>query len=277
MMTYADNPRAVVGDNRAPDYAQRVTEELRAQYRETERQVQGLLDEAAVAPTITDDDTMGVVARLIKKIKDEAKRLVALHDAEKQPHLRAGQAVDQFFFALQDKLAKRNRMGRPGIADELQQELDDYNQRKLAAERERRRQEEERLRREEERRLREAEEAKRRAERARKDIEEKQAVASAAQAEADRAAIAAEDARIAMLAKPADMIRTRVDEGPMVTMGTESYAVIEDYAALDKEQLWPFITRSALDAALKGWARTTNYSQPMAGARVGRRPKTVVR
>jgi hypothetical protein len=60
-------------------------------------------------------------------------------------------------------------------------------------------------------------------------------------------------------------------------MAAEPYAVVEDYAALDKNALWPFVTRSAIEQALRAWARTTNYGTQMPGARVGRRPKTVVR
>jgi hypothetical protein len=290
-MSITDNPRAVVGDNRAPDYAQRVTNELREQYRETERRVELLVSRANGLPDIVDDASMGPWAQLIKEARDEAKRLDALREAEKQPHLRASQAVDGFFFPLYEQLVRKNRMSKPGLADVLQRGLDDYNQRKLHAELERRRQAAEVAAREERERLaeqdrlrREAEDARLRAERARKDITGKEAIAgeaetaaAVAQSAAEQASVAAEDARIATLAKPADIVRTRVEEGPVVTMAAEPFAVVEDYAALDKNALWPFVTRNAIEQALRAWARTTNYGTQMPGARVGRRPKTVVR
>lgn len=290
-MSNLDNPRAVIGDNRAPDYAQKVADELREQYRETETRVTFLLDAAENAPKVVDEESMGVVAGLIRSIKDEVARLEALREAEKMPHYRAAQAVDSYFNPLKELLAAKNRTSKPGALDRLQRGLDDYNQAKLAAERERRRQEAEkaarieRERREaEERARREAEERRIAAEKARKDIEAKsnaaaeaEAGAAAAQAAADLASVEAESARIATLAKPADLVRTRTEQGPLVTMGTEPYAVIEDENALDRDVLWPFISTDAKERALRAWARTTNYSQPMTGARVGKRPKTVVR
>lgn len=286
-----DNPRAVIGDNRAPDYAERVAQELRDQYAETIGRVQELLDQIDELPDVVDDETMGVVAKLVKAMKDEHKRLDAIREAEKAPYFRASQAVDGVFFALMEKLVRKTRTSKPGAADILQAEVDAYNQAKLAAEKERRRQEAEAAAREEQKRReaeakarQEAEEKRLAAERARSQSEAKGAIAdkaesaaAAAQASADQAAAAAEDARIATLAKPADIVRHRVEEGPLVTMGTEPYAVIEDYTVLDMVTLWPFVSMDAKDKALRAWAKVTNYSQQTPGARVGKRPKTVLR
>lgn len=292
-MSFTENPRAIVGDNRAPDYAQRVTDEMREQYRETELRVAELIASANGLPDLVDDESMGPWAKLIKDAKDEERRLDALREAEKAPYFRAAQAVDGYFNSLRERLVRKNRASKPGLADTLQRDVDEYFQRKLAAEQERRRREAEetaRIEREkreaEYRAQQEAEEAVRAAERARKpeSIEEKrataveaQAAAAATKAAAALAATAAEDARIATLAKPADIVRTRVDEGPLVTMGTDLYAIVENYTMIDLETLRPFITHAAIDQALRGWARSTGFSIQMQGARIGRRPKTVVR
>ena len=53
-------------------------------------------------------------------------------------------------------------------------------------------------------------------------------------------------------------------------MTTESYAVIEDEALLDKEKLWPFISLDAKEKAFRAWAKTTGHNVQMLGAKVGR-------
>ena len=60
-------------------------------------------------------------------------------------------------------------------------------------------------------------------------------------------------------------------------MATEPYALVEDFELLDKAALWPFIKQDVIEQALRAWARTTGHNQQMAGAKIGRRPKTVVR
>ncbi len=288
------NPRAVIGDNKSPDYAARVTDALAADYAASAEAVAKLLDEARTAPTTVEtDEQMGVLARLVKSFRDTTSRLEAFRVAEKEPHFRAGQAVDGWFFALIDKCARRDRKNKPGAADILQARIDDYQQRKLAAEQERRRLEAEKTAREarekaaaEEKAQQEAEAARLAAERARKP--ETAAAKEAAAAQAEQAASAAkvesaaaetkaEDAYVDTLARPADIVRTRVDEGPLVTMQRVGYAEIEDESKLDKDKLWPFIALDAKEKALRAWAKTTGHGQQMAGAKVGHRNKSAVR
>lgn len=288
------NPRAVIGDNKSPDYAARVTSALAADYAASAEAVAKLLDEAREAPTsIENDEQMGVLARLVKNFRDATSRLEAFRVAEKEPHFRAAQAVDGWFFALIDKCARRDRKAKPGAADILQARIDDYQQRKLAAEQERRRLEAEKLRREAEEKARreaeerqKAEEARLAAERARKPetaaakeaiAEQAEQAASAAKVESHAAAEKAEDAYVETLARPADIVRTRVDEGPLVTMQRVGYAEIEDETKLDKEKLWPFISLDAKEKALRAWAKTTGHGQQMAGAAIGHRNKSAVR
>jgi hypothetical protein len=73
------------------------------------------------------------------------------------------------------------------------------------------------------------------------------------------------------------MVRTRLDGGGMATMAQETYAEVVDAGALDKDKLWPFISVSEKEKALRQWARTTDHREQMAGASIGRRPKTVIR
>lgn len=292
MNSPADNPG--LGHNKGPDHAKIVADALERDYAETVKAANDLLAQARDLPKeIVDDEQMGVVAKLIKNFRDTTARLKAFHAAEKEPHLRAGQAVDSFFFALIDKCARRDRKNKPGAADVLQARLDDYQQRKLAAEQARRRREAEEAARKEreareeaERKEREAEEARLAAERARKPehIEAKNEVAitkedeaSTAKVEADLAAGKAEDAYVGTLARPADLVRTRVDEGPLVTMQQVGYAEVEDSSKLDKELLWPFINEDAKEKALRAWAKTTGYNKQMDGAAIGKKNKSAVR
>jgi type II secretory ATPase GspE/PulE/Tfp pilus assembly ATPase PilB-like protein len=288
------NPRAVIGDNKAPNYAQQITKALERDYAESVDALAKLLDEARAAPAqVDDDEQMGVLARLVKRFRDTTSRLEAFRVAEKEPHFRAGQAVDGFFNSLIEKCARRDRKAKPGAADILQGRIDDYQQRKLAAEQERRRLEAEKAAREarekaaaEEKARREAEEARLAAERARKPetkaekasaAEQAQAAATAAISASAAAEAKAEDAYVETLARPADIVRTRVDEGPLVTMQQVGYAEIEDDTKLDMAKLWPFISIDAKEKALRAWAKSTGYRQQMAGAAIGHRNKSAVR
>lgn len=298
-------PAALAGiGHNLPPLAQTISseEDLPAQvviylddeYSRIPRTVDELLAEARALPQAIDDDqTMGLYAKLIKRLRDLTKEIESHHAKEKAPYLRSSQAVDNWFFSLWSRCARRQRADKPGAADVLQARLDDYNQRKLLAEQERRRKAAEEAARnaraaaeKAERERREAEEARLAAERARKveTIAAKGAVAAVAaevaSVSANNAALAeahAEQAHIDTLARPADMIRTRVDEGPTVTMATEPYAIVEDEELLDMAKLWPFVKSDEKARALRAWAKTTNFNQQMAGAKIGRKPKSVVR
>ena len=294
MSLMADNPRAVVGSNEAPDYAREVTERMARDYAELNNTVDRLLDEAAALPeTVEDDETMGIFARVIVRMRDVTARLNAFRIKEKEPYLRGGEACDTWFFGLMDKIARRDKKAKPAVADVLQTKLDDFNQRKLAREQAERarlaaeaRRIEEETRRAAAEQVRIAEETRLAAERARKPeiIETKEAAATVedkkvVETKIDHAMASdrAQEAHIQTLAKPADIVRTRIEDGGMVTMGTEPYALVENSALLDKEKLWPFFTEAEKEKALRGWAKNTGYTVPMAGASIGKKPKSIVR
>jgi hypothetical protein len=299
-MTFSENPRAVVGDNRSPDYAQRITEQMAEEYGALNESVAALLEEARGKPVdVNDDDTATDIGALIKRLSDADKRAEAFRVAEGEPHLRAKNAVDQFFFAIRDKLARRNkndRSAKPGAADILQARVTAYLERKRIEEEARRKAEAARLWREaedkrlaEEAALREAEEKRLAAERARKPeiVEQKEAVAAQAEqaastavAEAAVASSLAQEAHIATLAKAADMARTRGDDGVLLTLANENYAILLDRSKITPEdalKLWPFFTDAEVEKALRGWAKTTGYRQPMTGTEIGKKNKGVTR
>lgn len=299
----AENPRAIVGGNAPPDHGALAAERMNEEYGDLKKTVDELLAEALpligskeknIAPVyVTDDATMGDFAKLVKRLRDVAVQLASHHKREKEPYLRAGQAVDRFFFGLHELCTRRNRTDKPGAADILQARIDDFMQRKLAQE-QARRNEEARLAREEEDRLTRKrladEEAARQAlaasERARKteNVEAHQAkaadhAASAASSKAEEniARERAVETANAAAAKPADLVGTRVSDDVKVTMARENYAEVDDVAKLSMADLWPFVDDDAKVKALKAWAKVTQYKRQMEGARIGSRPKTVIR
>ena len=276
------------------DFAAVVTAYLEDEYSKQPGIVSALLDEARQIPKVIDDeDTKSKVKSIIKRMRDQVKLLAAAHEKEKQPYLRGGQAVDQYLFGLIDKLARRSKTNRPGAADILNERLTDYDLRILAAELARRKAEADRLEREanekrerEEKAQREATEALEAAERARNPerIEQKREVAeqkaeqaTVASAEAAHASAKAEQAMVDTYAKPADIMRSRGDDGTLSTMATEPYVILDDRSQLDFIKLAPFFTQAEVEKALRGWAKNNGYSVQMNGARIGKKPKSVVR
>lgn len=297
MTMQTENLRAVVGSNQAPAYAERVTDQMARDYEALTQGVTTLLEEARGKPVeVTTDAEALDVGSLIKRLRDADERAEAYRKAEGEPHLRAKNAVDQFFFAIRDKLGRRNkndRSAKPGAIDILQARVSAFLERKRIEEqarRDREAAEQARVAREkaaEEEKAKEAAEiARLAAERARAPakVEEKAAIAekaeeqaSVASAEATIAAERAQEAHIATLAKPAEMARTRGDDGVLLTLAKESYAIMVDRSLLDMAKLAPFFTDAEVEKALRAWAKNTDFNQPMAGAEIGRKNKGVTR
>ena len=293
MNQIAENPRAVVGSNQAPDYAKRVTEQMARDYAALMESVDALIKKAEASPKeITTDEEALALGAIVKEIRDAFKRAEAFREAEKEPHFRAGQAVDQFFFALEDQLARRNRTARPGAADILQARIDAHLERKRIIEAERRRKEAEELARaarqraEEEARLRrQEEEARAVAERARKpenaavrhaEADQIAAQASEATVEAQVAQEKATEAHVATLAKPAELSRTRggADSGGvLLTEARQPYAILVDRTKIDMVKLRPYFNDAEIEKALRGWAKAHNHAVQMDGAEIGFRMK----
>lgn len=286
---------SMIGSNTpdAVDYAREETTRLASDYAELANTVESLTAEAEAVPdAIADADAKEVIVDLIKRIRDAKVRIDGLHDLEKQPHLRRGQGVDQFFFGLWDRLLKREKRNRDGIGDVLNAKLTAYDVRVLAEEQARRKRIADEAARVERERLAQAAEAARIAEekrlaaeraRAPAKVEAKQQAAQAAEKASDAAEVeakvasaAAEGAYVETLARPADIMRSRTAGGTLATMQQETFAEIEDPTKLDPAKLWAFVKFEAKQSALNQWAKSTDYRQQMDGAKIGRRPKSRV-
>lgn len=276
------------------DYAAEVVSRLSKDYAELMNSVASTLAALRALPKeIADESVLEDYSKVIRDGRDLRKRLDAYHDSEKQPYLRAGQGVDQFFFGLEEKLARRKPRDPAGGLDVADARVDDYMQRKLAAERAEReriaaeeRAKADAIRRQEEEARRAAEESAAKAARARntENIAAHQAEAERQRKLADEAREAeilaaqrADDARIDTKASAADMTRTRLDTGAVATMAQVPFVQIDDITKLDKEALWPFLKDDHVLMALKAWAKTKSHKTPMAGATIELRNKGQVR
>jgi len=293
--------RIAAGSNEAPDYAKLVTDRIASEYVGLSNTLDELVDEIPkLSPKVLSDADALTRGALIKRFRDLDSRVESVRVLEKEPYLRGGNAVDSWFNSLRDRIAKRNRNDRKaqsGYADVLQDEINVYQDAKIAEERARRAAEAqaaERLRVEAERKARAeaeaAEQARLAAERARKpeSIAAKSAEAdkhAAAEAksreEAAQAAQAADDAYLSTLARPADIARVRGNAeaggGVTLTVAQEPYAILTDRTLVDLEMLRPFFTDAEIEKALRGWARTTGHRIQMPGAQIGHRNKGVTR
>lgn len=293
------NPRAVPGSNQAPDYAQLETERLASDYVGLTDAFVTLKAEAEAFPRGVNDDAEALArGAVIKKLRDLDSRAEGVRVLEKEPHLRRGNAVDSFFNTIRDQIGRRmGSRAKPGLIDLLQGDINEYQERKIAAERARQeaeRREAERIAREqmELARKAEAEAAERAAavERARKaetqaarqaEADAQQRAADLARAEAQRAAELAEEARLATLAKPAEIARVRGSDasgaGVTLTVAQEPYAILTDRDMVDMNMLRPYFTDAEIEKALRGWAKSTGHRVKMNGAEIGFRNKGVTR
>lgn len=291
----SNNEPPQAGHNEAPDWGKMQTDELTLNYAGMVRECNKLLEQAREIPLeITTEAEAEQAAAIIVKLRAQAKVIDGSHGKEKAPHKAKGEATDSFFFGWWEKLARRNKSQvKPGAADIVLARLDDYNQRKLAAEQRRLRQEALDARKEADQLQAEAEVAQQErlaaeaaAARAKKPetqvaktavADMKTEAARVAQVDAMLANDKAAQAQVAAAAKPADIVRTRnTATGTTTTMQTENYANVTDRNLLDKELLWPHLSDDAIAKALAQWARGSGHKVQMAGAVIGSRPKTRV-
>jgi hypothetical protein len=284
---------AGIGHNVSPDYAATITAQLEKDYAELLSNSAALLDEARAMPKeVTEENQLTSFASLIDRLRDTAARFLTFHVSEKEPHLRAGQAVDTFFFRNAEKLQRRNKKDNPGAADILHARVDAFMQAKLLREREAREEAARKAREEEDRIAAAAAKAAQQAvddaaaaARARKpenvaalqtSAADNKAAAQALLAQLNQASSKADDARIDTLAKPADMVRTRTEGGQLITMKQVPFVALEDRTKLDMAELWPHLKDEHILMALKAWARTKDHKTPMAGAVIKMVDETVV-
>ncbi len=285
------------------DFSPAVKEFIEAAYAQFPKDIEEMLAEARAliddgsgkvrVLALDDISSASKIAALVKRFRDMSKLLDSHREKEKAPYFRATQQIDGTFFALMEKCLRRTKGAKPGAADVLFLIYDDWNKRRLAEEQRKRdeaariaREEAEEKQRKAAEEARKAEEARLAEERARKP-ETKEAKGAVAEAAAAAAAAAATEAKIAtdaavgarlnQLAKPADLVRTRHEDGALGTMGTEKYAEVIDESKLDKNALWPFISIGEKEKALRAWAKITGHRTQMEGAEVGEREKSQIR
>lgn len=311
------NDTATIGHNNPPDYAKIETARLVDEYRGLTNTLTELVGEIDLIPAVINDDPTALKAGgLIKRFKDLRERMEQTRVVEVEPHLRRQNAINAFFNGLRKIIQpddKVERRVKPGHIDVLQGRIDAHQERKEAAERERLRLEQlerdriarearekaereaaeaARLKREAEQRAAEAERARAAVQIAAKAEAAKAAAAEAAKADAaavaatlaaEQAAESATEARIATLAKPQDIVRTRgvTEQGAGVTLTTakESYAYVTDRRLLAKhaDKLFVHFTDSEVEKALRAYAKATHYDEPLDGAEIGWRRKGITR
>ena len=202
-----------------------------------------LLASAERAPeTVENDEDNKRFATLALLIAALVKRAETDRTGEKERFLNGGRGVDGFFRQITDSVKKAK------VSLETRQT---EWQRKVAAEERRRRQEEERLAREEADRL--AQEAAKREQEAIDATTLDEAVA--AEEAAKQAAADAEAAAKAAAAKPADLSRTRSDEGAVASLRVWWDFRDLDRSRLDLEALRQHLPEDALERAVRSYVK----------------------
>lgn len=277
---------AKIGDNNPPDYAKAVADRMAQEYAELANNVASALQNAQTLPKeVTDEEQSRQLSTAIVDLRDIAARAEKIRVVEKEPFLRGGSAVDQFFNGLKDRLDKGAKI--------LTARVHNYNEARRIAEEKRRRAEFEaqqaerrRIEEEERRAAAAAAEAAAAAARARKpeniEAHQERAAELAAQADAlsvDRmiAASREEEAMISTLQKPAEMVRERFDDGVLNTMKTEPYVELVDRNLLGLGVLTPYFRETDILYALKQYGKATQHKRPLAGAIIEMRAATVIR
>lgn len=310
----SDNRR---GDLEKIDYAALETDRLTEEYAGLRATLNRLKGEAAAAPKVVDDETMTRKGGIIKRLRDLRAEIEKTRIVETEPHLRRKNAGDTMFGSWYDEIQPDKRPGqrpKPGLIDDLQADINAYQDAKEAAERAKREEaarvalaEKEaaeakarQQRADAEKAERDAREAQERAERARTDAtrakaaeEAKAAAAVAAEkaAQAKSAEVAVErtvekhqDARIDTLAKTADLVRTQGNTseggGVLNTVATEKIAELVDRSELDdaaKLALFEQFTDPEVAKAVRAFANRTSYRTTLPGCLIVIRKRGVTR
>lgn len=264
-----------IGDNVGVPYAEGVLDRLELDYGQLLDNAKDTLSDADELPsTVESAIDVSAVAGIVVKLRDLVARGESHRVAEKEPYLRAGNAVQTFFSkrVIEPLDAKRK---------ELTRRIDVFKQRQLAEERARREAEAAAARKAmyEAEKLRQEAEAKARRARSAENIEAQKKEAARAKIEAEMAAAKAEETHLATMASSSSLVGERFegDRSGMVGMRKVPVVFIDDVSKLDLEALRPYLKEEALLSALRAWAKATNYSREMAGATVGMRDATNVR
>jgi hypothetical protein len=263
-----------MGDNIVP-YAEGVVDRLELDYGELLNSARDILTDSELLPrSVESDIDVAAIASMVVKLRDIANRGDAHRVAEKEPHLRAGDAIQAFFMKRVVEPLNAKRF-------ELAKRIDIYKQRQLAEERARREAEAAALRKQQAEALRAKEAAELAARRARsaETIEQRKAEATEARVEANIAVARAEEATLATMASATQIVGERFegDRSGLVSMRKTPVVYIDDIEKINLEALRPYLKEEHVLSALKAWAKATNYAREMPGATIGMRDATVVR
>ena len=285
----AENPREVIGGNMPPadQIIGDVQRRLADDYAALETTTAATLAKARELPSeLANEADRAAFGDIIRELRDTSKRAESHREAEKNPYLRAGQAVDGFFNAMKDRLGK--------AIDVLQFRLNAY-QRKLAeAERVKREQEAAEAQRKANEARRAAEDEARRlaelqrqqelaeqkaaestrpkvqqaAEVTARDVRGQEGRTDALIAQADQLQRAADHAQERTQATTADLVRQRTGAGAVITARTIRIVKVDNFDLLPLERLRPYIKRDELERAVKAWAKVEGDSASMPGVRI---------
>ncbi|MDR6431256.1 hypothetical protein [Brucella pseudogrignonensis] len=226
-MVAETNERAVIGGNNPP-----IKEALADQYKELVSLIDPIAERANAHPRkIESDDDLGPLGEIVLDAKALSKRIEAARKTEKDPFVKGGKEVDQFFHPLTDRLDR--------IVDVFENEATKYQRAKAEAERRRAADEAAKLRAEEDRKLREAETAKRDSTVERKKDEAADLNSQAA--DADRRADAS----------AAELTKVRTDNGVTASAKTKWAFRIVDLAAIDLNSLRDFFRVEDIEKAIR--------------------------
>jgi hypothetical protein len=264
-----------MGDNVDAPYAEGIVDRLAQDYAELITNSAEAIRDAEDLPLIVESTIdVATLSSMVIKLRDLAGRIASHHKAEKEPFLRGGTAVDNFFLKPKEKLNGKRK--------ELESRVDVFQQRKLAEERAKRAAEAAAARQrqlEAERASQAAEAAARRA-RSAETAEIRRAEAARAKVEEEMATAKADETKLATLATGGSLVRERFqgdDRSGMATMRKKKTAMVTDIAELDLEKLRFYFKPEHLEQALRAWATATDYNDQMAGAIVSKGDTTMIR
>ncbi len=231
----------IFGQNRAP-----IADVLAADFAELFAEADKLAAEVKARPTKVKDETdFAALGAVANKVRALTKRLDDTRKAETDPLRQAGIEIkagfDEFIAKLTDAFAPHQAAANA------------YTAEKAARER--------RQREEEARRLREKAEAE-----ARKA--EQASGARAARAEGRAEALAAQADKLDQGVSAADTVRTRVAGGGVATARTSWDFSVEDYGALDLNELRAFLPQTDIDKAIRSAVRVQKGNTRLRGVKV---------
>jgi hypothetical protein len=263
------NPRAVIGDNQPPNPIEGLRLSLAVQYGPLTGTIEQALTSILELPKPVNDTTAAQITDALKAMRELFKQAEASRVVEKDPYLRGGEVVDQFFNALKTRLTNGAKLPQAALEQYLNAKKEaERKAREEMARRERERAEAERRKVAEE--LAKAD-AARRAQSAMKHVEKAathQAAATVAQHLADQAEAAAQ-------AKPSDLARTKTASGNVATLKTEWTHEITDLSKIPLETLRPYIAKDVLDRAIRQFIKAGG--RELEGVRIYETSKAAIR